>query len=51
MRLGTSELLLIFAIAIILFGGNKVAGLGKALGISIREFKQEIHSEEENKKE
>lgn len=44
MRLGSSELLLILAIAVILFGGNKVAGLGKALGTSIREFKQEVNS-------
>lgn len=43
MRIGSSELILILIIAVILFGGDKVAGLGKALGTSIREFKEEMH--------
>lgn len=43
MRIGTSELILILIIALILFGGGKVAGLGKALGTSIPEFKEEMH--------
>ena len=45
MRLGTTELLLLLALAILLFGGTKLAGLGKAMGRSIREFKQEIHAD------
>ena len=47
MRLGTTELLLIFGLAVLLFGGSRLAGLGKAMGKSIREFKQEVHSETE----
>jgi sec-independent protein translocase protein TatA len=47
MRLGTSELLLILVIALVLFGGKKVSGLGKALGTSLREFKQELNKTEE----
>ena len=43
MRVGTSELLLILVIALVLFGGGKVAGLGKAVGTSLREFKEEMH--------
>ncbi|MBQ2461904.1 MAG: twin-arginine translocase TatA/TatE family subunit, partial [Clostridia bacterium] len=39
MRIGTTEILLIVILALILFGGNKLAGVGKALGQSIREFK------------
>ncbi len=45
MRLGTSELLLIVILAILLFGGTRIAGIGKALGRSIREFKGEIHAD------
>ena len=49
MRLGTTELLLILAIALLLFGGKKLSGLGKALGASIREFKSEIKTPEAEK--
>lgn len=42
MRLGTMEILLIVVLALVLFGGNKLAGVGKALGQSIREFKKEV---------
>jgi sec-independent protein translocase protein TatA len=42
MRLGTGEILLILAVALVIFGGGKLAGIGKALGTSIREFKNEV---------
>ena len=42
MRLGTMEILLIVVLALVLFGGNKLAGVGKALGQSIKEFKKEV---------
>lgn len=52
MRLGATELLLILAIAFLVFGGSKLTGIGKALGTSIREFKQEVKStDKEEKKE
>lgn len=35
------EWLIILAIALLLFGGTKLAGLGKASGRAIREFKEE----------
>ncbi len=38
--LGLPELIVIFAVAILLFGGKKVGELGKGLGDSIREFKK-----------
>jgi len=38
--LGVPELLLILAIVIILFGANRISGLGRALGGSVREFRQ-----------
>lgn len=41
MRLGSTELILILIIAIALFGTSRIAGIGKAMGKSIREFKEE----------
>jgi sec-independent protein translocase protein TatA len=46
MRFGTTELLLLVVLAIILFGGSRIAGLGKSLGRSIREFKEEVHADD-----
>ncbi len=46
MRIGTTELLLILALAILLFGGTRLAGLGKSLGRGIKEFKEEMKSED-----
>ena len=45
MRLGTMEILLIVVLALVLFGGNKLAGVGKALGQSIKEFKKEVKAD------
>ena len=45
MRLGTMEILLIVVLALVVFGGSKIAGVGKALGQSIREFKKEVKDE------
>lgn len=38
--LGGPELLIIFAIFMLLFGGSKLPGLAKGLGQSIKEFKK-----------
>jgi sec-independent protein translocase protein TatA len=38
--IGTGEILLVFLIALLLFGPNKLPELGKALGRAIREFKK-----------
>ena len=48
MRLGTMEILLIVVLALVVFGGSKIAGVGKALGQSIREFKKEMKAEDKN---
>ncbi|MBR5545923.1 MAG: twin-arginine translocase TatA/TatE family subunit [Clostridia bacterium] len=45
MRLGITEILLILVLALVVFGGSKLSGVGKALGKSIREFKQEVAPE------
>lgn len=53
MRLGITEILVILVIALVVFGGGKLAGVGKALGQSIREFKKEVNADkpEETKAE
>nr|WP_301860770.1 twin-arginine translocase TatA/TatE family subunit [uncultured Megasphaera sp.] len=43
MHLGAQELIVILLIVLVLFGGKKVAGLGKSLGTSLREFKEEVN--------
>ena len=45
MRLGITEILVILVIALVVFGGGKLAGVGKALGQSIREFKKEVNAD------
>lgn len=47
MRLGTMEIVLIVVLALVLFGGNKLAGVGKALGQSIRDFKRELKADDD----
>ncbi len=51
MKLGTTELLLLFGLALVLFGGGKLAGVGKALGRSIKDFKEEVKDEDKGKEE
>ena len=46
MRIGITEILVILAIALVVFGGGKIAGVGKALGQSIREFRKEVKPED-----
>ncbi|MGA2118566.1 MAG: twin-arginine translocase TatA/TatE family subunit [Bryobacteraceae bacterium] len=49
--LGLPEVLVIAALAVLLFGGKKVGELGKGLGEGIRNFKTAMRSDEEPKKE
>lgn len=51
MRLGTTEIILIVVLALVLFGGGKLAGVGKALGQSIRDFKKEMKADDDKKTE
>ena len=39
--LGWPELLIILVVALLLFGGSRLAGIGKGTGRAIREFKEE----------
>jgi sec-independent protein translocase protein TatA len=45
--LGFQELLLIVLAAVVLFGGKKMADLGKGLGEGIRNFKSALKGDEE----
>lgn len=49
-RIGSTELLIIAIILLILFGGRKLPGLGKGLGESVKEFKKSIKKEPKTKK-
>ena len=39
--LGVPELLIILAVVLLLFGGARLAGLGKSTGRALKEFKEE----------
>lgn len=44
--LGSTELLLILAVVLLLFGGSKLPSLARGLGQSIREFKKASNEDE-----
>ena len=53
-RLGMTELLIILAIVVLIFGVNKIPQLGKGLGEGIRNFKSSLREgqqEPQDKKE
>jgi sec-independent protein translocase protein TatA len=43
------ELIIILMIVLVLFGGNKISGLGKSLGTAIRDFQEAMKGEVEKK--
>jgi sec-independent protein translocase protein TatA len=47
MNLGMPELLIIFVIIVLIFGANRLAGLGRGLGQAIRGFKDEMSDRED----
>jgi sec-independent protein translocase protein TatA len=49
--LGTPELVVILAIAFLIFGGKKLPEIGSGLGKAISSFKKGINSAEESGKE
>ncbi len=51
MRFGTTEIILIIVLALIVFGGSKLAGVGKSLGKSVKEFKEEVGSNDKDSNE
>lgn len=46
---GISELLLIFGVVLLLFGGRKLPELGGAIGESIKNFKKGLKGDDEAK--
>jgi sec-independent protein translocase protein TatA len=48
-KLGLPEILLILAIALLIFGPSKLADLGKGLGEGIKNFKSAVKNDEEEK--
>jgi sec-independent protein translocase protein TatA len=49
-NLGLPELLIILAIAVLIFGAGKLPQLGKGLGEAIRNFKSSVKDGEEDPK-
>ena len=47
MGLGTTEILLICLLALILFGGGKLADIGRGLGDGIKNFKKGLRESNE----
>jgi len=48
---GPTELLIVAGVAILLFGGSRIADLGKGFGQAIKNFKQGIREESPSKEE
>lgn len=46
-RLGLPELLVILAIIIVIFGANRLPGLGRGIGDAIKGFKDGMKSDDE----
>ena len=46
--IGLPELVIIFFILILIFGANRLSGLGKGMGQAIRGFKDEMHVDEKS---
>lgn len=49
--IGGQEWVIIIIVALLLFGGSRVAGLGKGIGRSIREFREEVKTSDSEKTE
>ena len=48
-RIGLPELLVILAIIIVIFGANRLPGLGRGIGSAIKNFKDEFKEKEDDK--
>jgi sec-independent protein translocase protein TatA len=48
---GMTEWVIILIICLVIFGGGKLAGVGKSLGTAISEFKSAIKNPDEEKKD
>ena len=50
-NVGPFELIVILLIVIAVFGAGRIAGIGRALGTSVREFREEARNEDEEGEE
>ena len=48
-NLGPTELIIILVIVLLLFGGSRLAGLGKSSGRALKEFKEETRGLRDDK--
>jgi sec-independent protein translocase protein TatA len=46
-NVGPFELIIILLIVLAVFGAGRIAGIGRALGTSVREFREEARNEDE----
>ena len=46
---GGAEWIVIVIALVLIFGGSRIAGIGKGTGRAIREFKEELHGEDSDK--
>jgi len=49
--IGVTELVLIFVILLLIFGGKKIPELARGLGNGIRNFKDSLHGDDQEKKD
>jgi len=47
--LGPTEIIIIIIVFVLLFGGKKIADIGKGLGEGIRNFKNSVKTEDDDK--
>jgi sec-independent protein translocase protein TatA len=47
--IGTTELIIIAVVLLVLFGGKKLPELGRGMGDAIREFKKSVKGKEDKK--
>ncbi len=46
-RFGMTEILILLVIALVVFGGSRIAGIGKGLGDGIKNFKKGLKDDED----
>jgi sec-independent protein translocase protein TatA len=47
-RIGLPELLIVLLIVIVIFGANRLPGLGRGIGNAIKNFKDEMKDKDED---
>ena len=47
--LGPTEIIIIIAVFVLLFGGKKIGDIGKGLGEGIRNFKNSVKTDDDTK--